>query len=87
MKSLRNIAIAVALGVFMFGGTIYLAQFGRGAAILFNMVSYGIICAVIARTKNRNSFGWFFVGFFLSLVGVALALAKAPNSALTEKAT
>lgn len=86
MKSLPNIAIAVALGIILFAGTIYFGQFGRGAALLFNMVSYGIICAVIARTKNRNGFGWFFVGFFLALVGVAWALMKAPFSAPAEEA-
>ncbi len=34
----------------------------------------GIICALIANHKGRNVIGWFFIGFFLSIIGIVIAL-------------
>lgn len=31
-----------------------------------------IICAVIAKKKNRNSFGWFVCGFFTAFIGIII---------------
>ena len=37
-------------------------------------VAMGIICAMIAQTRGRSAVGWFFIGFFLSCIGVILVL-------------
>jgi len=34
----------------------------------------GIICALIAHSKGRSAVGWFFVGFFLGIIGLVIAL-------------
>lgn len=33
----------------------------------------GIICAIIARNKNRTALGWFFVGLILGPIGLLIA--------------
>jgi uncharacterized membrane protein YeaQ/YmgE (transglycosylase-associated protein family) len=40
---------------------------------LFLGVICGIIAAVIAANHGRSAIGWFFIGFFLGLVGIILA--------------
>jgi hypothetical protein len=42
-------------------------------------VSFGIICSMIARKKNRSAPGWFAAGFFLApiaLIIIALLRTK-----------
>lgn len=38
----------------------------------------GIICALIAHGKGRSAIGWFFIGFFLGLIGLILSIVM-PN--------
>ena len=49
---------------------------------LFNIilfwVFFGFLASFIAKRKNRNPLGWFFIGFFFSLLGVLL-VAILPN--------
>ena len=42
--------------------------------VIFLWLLTGIICAIIANQKGRNVIGWFFIGFFFSLIGVVIAL-------------
>jgi len=42
------------------------------------MLVFGFTTARVAGEKGRNAVGWFFIGFFLSLVGLAIALALLP---------
>ena len=42
--------------------------------VIFIWIISGIICAVIANNKGRNVIGWFFIGFFLSIIGIVIAL-------------
>ena len=37
-------------------------------------VAMGVVCAMIAQTRGRSAVGWFFIGFFLSCIGVILVL-------------
>jgi len=36
---------------------------------------FGIICAIIAANRGRSAVGWFFIGAFLSCIGLVLVLA------------
>lgn len=36
---------------------------------------FGIICAIIAANRGRSAVGWFFIGAFLSCIGLILVLA------------
>jgi len=38
------------------------------------LVIFGAICALVARSKGRNAFGWFFAGFFGGLIGLIIIL-------------
>ena len=40
---------------------------------------FAIFTAVVAGKKGRNAFGWFFIGLFTGLVGLAIALAMLPR--------
>jgi len=35
---------------------------------------FGIICAVIASYKGRSAVAWFFIGFFIGIIGLILVL-------------
>jgi hypothetical protein len=48
-------------------------------AILLLMLTFAIITAVVASKKGRNGLGWFFIGLFTGLVGLAIALAMLPK--------
>lgn len=39
----------------------------------------GIISAYIAFKKQRNPFGWFFVGFLFGLIGIVIAMILPPS--------
>ncbi len=40
---------------------------------IFGWLLCAILCAVIARGKNRSAAGWFFVGLFLGPLGLLIA--------------
>lgn len=37
-------------------------------------IIFGVLCAKIARRKNRDKVGWFFIGFFLGVIGLLIIL-------------
>lgn len=37
-------------------------------------VIFGFLCSKIARSKNRDKVGWFFIGFFLGVIGLLVIL-------------
>ena len=41
---------------------------------LLLLAVFGIICAALAADKGRNPVGWFFIGFFLTCIGIVLVL-------------
>ena len=43
----------------------------------------GIICATIARRKNRSRAGWFFGGFFLGLIGLILIICLSQKNQMS----
>jgi hypothetical protein len=47
---------------------------GLATVLLIYGVICGPICAAIAHNKGRSVWGWFFIGFFFSVVGVVLSL-------------
>ncbi len=49
----------------------------HGAEIGVSLV-FGVLCALIASGRGRSGIGWFFVGFFLSCIGLVLVLVL-PN--------
>jgi hypothetical protein len=44
-----------------------------GFQIGINVV-FGVICAIIANGRGRSAVGWFFIGFFLSCIGLVILL-------------
>ncbi len=40
---------------------------------------FGFITATIADNKGLNSVGWFFVGFFFSLLGILIVMIVKPD--------
>ncbi|MFO8086826.1 MAG: hypothetical protein R6T91_03325, partial [Bacteroidales bacterium] len=47
--------------------------------LLFILIIFGIICAIIASNKGRSGFGWFIIGLLLGPLGVILALVVSKN--------
>jgi hypothetical protein len=41
---------------------------------LLIMFLFGVVTAAVAASKGRNAVGWFFIGFFFTLVGLVIAL-------------
>ncbi|HWQ22215.1 MAG TPA: hypothetical protein VN478_05770 [Clostridia bacterium] len=54
--------------------------------VLAAMIVFGVTTARVARDKGRNPVGWFFIGFFLLLSGLALALVMVPAGHCQEHA-
>lgn len=53
--------------------------------LLSTWVLLGFICSQIAKKKNRNPTTWFYVGFFLGIIGVLLvALLPAQQRAVQQ---
>lgn len=55
-----------------------LASSEDAAVLAINLGSsaiFGIICAIIAANRGRSAVGWFFIGVFLSCIGLILVLA------------
>ncbi len=63
--------------------------FSGGLAVLGTVVVYliifvalfffAILTAVVAGKKGRNALGWFFIGLFTGIFGLAIALAILPR--------
>ncbi|MYD19735.1 MAG: hypothetical protein F4246_10205 [Rhodothermaceae bacterium] len=47
--------------------------------IILIPVVFGILCAAIAENKGRDGIGWFFIGFFLTVIGLVIALIVKPD--------
>ncbi len=47
---------------------------------------FGAVCAVIANSKGRNSLGWFFCGFFFTIIGLIIIVAVSNLKAEQERA-
>jgi uncharacterized membrane protein YeiH len=43
------------------------------------MLIFAISTAIVASKKGRNGFGWFFIGLFTGIVGLAISLAILPK--------
>ncbi|MCX6087701.1 MAG: hypothetical protein NTV78_00770 [Caldiserica bacterium] len=43
------------------------------------MLILAISTAIVASKKGRNGFGWFFIGLFTGIVGLAISLAILPK--------
>jgi CHASE2 domain-containing sensor protein len=38
----------------------------------------GLVCALIARSKNRSAIGWFILGIFFGPIGILAAAVMSP---------
>jgi hypothetical protein len=86
MKSFIRIIIGVLTIIAVFISTFFIYNnLGRDVAVLYNLSFFGVWCSVVARTKKRNSFGWFFIGFFGGVVGLAFILAVKTNEQASER--
>ncbi len=52
---------------------------GLYLGILVFLLIFAISTAVVAGKKGRSAFGWFFIGLFTGLFGLAVALAILPR--------
>ncbi len=41
---------------------------------------FGLICSLVAGSKQRNPIGWFAIGFFFPVIGLILAIVLPENS-------
>ncbi|GEM_PF-1851323 len=62
--------ISLVIGRFM------LIIWGSVCAI---MLILAIFTAIVASKKGRNGFGWFLIGLFTGIVGLAISLAILPK--------
>lgn len=58
-------------------GDFYTLQLGIGAVIA---VILGVVCMTIGKKKGRSAVGCFFLGFFLSLIGLIITLVLKPKA-------
>ena len=79
MESAKRIVFGLSYFAFIFGGTLFLYQHDSGLAILFNMACLGALSSYIAHSKQRNKVGWFFIGLFTGIIGVAIAIGIKPK--------
>ena len=47
--------------------------------LLFAMIQWGLLTAVIARAKHRDAAGWFGIGAALPVVGLVMAIMATPK--------
>lgn len=78
MESVKRILIILAFLSTIVVGTFYLYPLSSGLASLFSMACLGGGCACLARKKNRNATGWFFLGLFGGIAGLAMVIAVKP---------
>ncbi|MCD6427632.1 MAG: hypothetical protein J7L03_06035 [Caldisericaceae bacterium] len=52
---------------------------GAYGIVLVLLLVFAIATAVVAGKKGRNAFGWFFIGLFTGIFGLAIALAILPK--------
>lgn len=59
-------------------GALFTSSLGIYLAIILIPLAlciiFGVLCAKIARRKNRDKVGWFFIGFFLGVIGLLIIL-------------
>ena len=84
MESLKRILFALGCFSFIAAGTLYLYGIDRVLALLFNMVCLGALCSFFAQRKRRSIIGWFFIGLFSGVLGVAAAIAVKSKGAVNE---
>jgi predicted Zn finger-like uncharacterized protein len=53
--------------------------------VLLILIILGVLCAAVAHSKGRNVIGWFFIGFFLGLIGLILVLVVSNLKEAKEK--
>lgn len=46
-----------------------------GAGLILIWIVCAFSCAYIANTKNRDTIGYFFLGFFFGILGLIIAIA------------
>lgn len=42
--------------------------------IIFVWLFFALLCAVVANTKGRSTFGWFLLGCFLGIIALLIVL-------------
>ncbi len=47
--------------------------------LIFAMIQWGLLTAMIARSKNRDVGGWFALGAALPVIGLVLAITAEPK--------
>ena len=47
--------------------------------LLFAMIQWGLLTAVIARAKHRDAAGWFALGAALPVFGLVMAIMATPK--------
>lgn len=61
-----------------FLAAVFLSSLGIILAIILIPLAlcivFGVLCSKIARRKNRDKVGWFFIGFFLGVIGLLIIL-------------
>jgi hypothetical protein len=63
----------------MFLNQIPIFVFGVWGGILLIGLILAITTAAIASRKGRNGFGWFLIGLFTGIVGLAIILVALPK--------
>lgn len=51
------------------------------------LIGFGIATSFIARGKGRAALPWFFVGFFLALIGLIIAIVVKPKQVAASGAS
>jgi len=65
------------LGAFAAIASIYLI-------LIVGLFFFAIVTAIVAGKKGRNAFGWFLIGLFTGIFGLAIALAILPKKYYVE---
>jgi len=52
--------------------------------LVVGLLFFAIVTAIVAGKKGRNAFGWFLIGLFTGLFGLAIALAILPKKYYVE---